>query len=464
MVVPLVHAIRYQDSADIFSCFSHLPNVVFLDSADQREGCGDYSYIAIDPFAVLSSKNGEIVFDGVTQKGNPFDFLRKKLKDFFCKSLPGLPPFQGGVAGYFAYDLYQHLEDLPLHQVDDMQFPDMVLGFYDLVMAWDHRQKKAWIFSSGFPCADNAARAARAKARMTWLLSFFWDKSQVLLGQNTAVRSDAIMADMGSQQYESSVRQVIDYILAGDIFEANISQRFQMDVPDGFCLPTLYARLRKLNPAPFAAYLQFDAVTLISASPERFLRVENNDVESRPIKGTRPRGLTESEDLRYAEELRYSEKDHAENVMIVDLLRNDLSKVCQNHTVKVPQLCGLESYATVHHLVSVITGRLKPGCDALDLFQASFPGGSITGAPKIRAMQIIAEIEPTARGPYCGSVGYIGFNGNMDSSIVIRTFAVKNHRLTFQSGGAVVADSQPAEEYAETFVKAHALYRVLTEG
>jgi len=234
-------------------------------------------------------------------------------------------------------------------------------------------------------------------------------------------------------------------------FEANLTQRFKARLPDHVKPFDVYRRLRALNPAPFAAYLTFKETVLASASPERFLRLMQGMVETRPIKGTRPRGKTAEEDALLAKELLQSEKDHAENIMIVDLMRNDLSRVCKDHSVKVSQLCGLESF-----------GELHDDVHAIDLLCATFPGGSITGAPKVRAMEIIAELEPTRRGPYCGSIGYIGFNGDMDSSIVIRTYAIKDKDITFQAGGAVVVDSDPRAEYEESLLKANALRMALT--
>ena len=251
------------------------------------------------------------------------------------------------------------------------------------------------------------------------------------------------------------------YILVVDIFQANLSQRFQADLPPGLDAWGLYRRLRARNPAPFAAYLDTGAVQIASASPERFLELRGRQVETRPIKGTRPRGATPAEDLALGQELLASAKDRAENVMIVDLLRNDLSRVCRDHTVLTPEICVLESFATVHHLVSTVTGELRPGLDAVDLLRATFPGGSITGAPKIRAMEIIAELEPTARGPYCGAIGWMGADGWMDTSITIRTFAIKDGRVAFQAGGGIVADSDPAAEYEETLAKARALLESL---
>jgi para-aminobenzoate synthetase component 1 len=260
--------------------------------------------------------------------------------------------------------------------------------------------------------------------------------------------------------YLDAVAKVREYIVAGDIFQANLSQRFQAPLRE----PPfeLYRRLRRRNPAPFAAYLGFDDVTVLSASPERFLRLDHErQVETRPIKGTRPRGLVPMHDAALGRALAESEKDRAENVMIVDLLRNDLSRVCRPGTVRVPELFALEQHPTVHHLVSTVVGELEPAADAVDLTRAAFPGGSITGAPKVRAMEIIAELEPTRRGVYCGAIGYLSATGAMDTSIVIRTFVAAGGELYFQAGGGIVADSDPELEYRETLDKARGLIETL---
>jgi para-aminobenzoate synthetase component 1 len=264
--------------------------------------------------------------------------------------------------------------------------------------------------------------------------------------------------------YLDAVARVRDYIVAGDIFQANLSQRFQCPAAEKSF--DLYRRLRRRNPAPFAAYLGFGKTEIISASPERFLRLdqERRLVETRPIKGTRPRGLGPMHDAALGRALAESEKDRAENVMIVDLLRNDLSRVCRPGTVRVPELFALEHHPTVHHLVSTVVGELEPGADATDLIRAAFPGGSITGAPKVRAMEIIAELEPTRRGVYCGSIGYISTTGAMDTSIVIRTYLVLRGQVYFQAGGGIVADSDPELEYRETLDKAKALIETLAES
>ncbi len=458
---PLCSEVPFQDPYLVFSSLGAKEGAVFLDSAQQREACGRYSFIALDPFQILTSKNGKIQIRGSTFEGNPFEVLRKEISVFAQKTLPGLPPFQGGVAGFFGYELAQHLEKVPLAPKDELQFPDLILGFYDLVLAFDLLQKRAWIFSSGFPEQEMKERQKRAETRLHLMTSKL-ENLQVSGAQALKPKEQKeVQASFSSQAYQAQVQKVIDYILAGDIFEANLSLRFLADLPKQLTPFELYGHLRTINPAPFAAYLHFEAAVLVSASPERFLKLTLGQVESRPIKGTRPRGPTKDEDEKLGEALRSSEKDHAENVMIVDLMRNDLSRVCEAHSVKVPQLCGLETYPSVHHLVSVITGKLRGDQTAIDLLKATFPGGSVTGAPKLRAMEIIAELEPTQRGPYCGSVAYLGFDGNMDSSIVIRTFCVKNQKVSFQAGGAVVADSDPRQEHAEVLTKAAALFKAL---
>ncbi len=459
----MIQEIPYTNPQSVFALFANQSNALFLDSAELRNQCGRYSFIAIDPFLTLESKNGLIKLNDQVFVGDPWQTLTEQLQRFPQKNHDNLPPFQGGAAGFLSYDLARHLENLPEPKRDDMAFPDMALGFYDLVISFDQVEKRAWIVSNGFPEKENTKREMRAKERLNTLYNQIKQLPECIPLSNKKILEKNIQSNFNSETYQAAVRKVIDYILAGDIFEANISQRFRVELPTDFSTFSLYQKLRSLNPAPFSAYFNWAATTLVSASPERFLWLENQQVETRPIKGTRPRGKNPEEDKRLADELVLSEKDHAENVMIVDLMRNDLSRVCEDHSVKVPQLCGLESYATVHHLVSVVRGKLQKNLTAVDLLRATFPGGSITGAPKIRSMEIIAEIEPNARGPYCGSIGYIGFNGTMDTSITIRTFAIKNAIATFQAGGAIVADSDPLAEYEETLAKARALRRSLVE-
>lgn len=461
---PLVHEISYSDPVRIFSLFSKDPFAIFLDSAKNEMYSGRYSFIAIDPFFTMTSKNNQIKFGTEAYSGDPFLFLQQKLKQFSLANHPDLPPFQGGMAGYFSYDLCQHLETIPAHKIDDLQFADLMLGFYDVVFAFDHQLQKAWIFSSGFPEQNSEVRKARAKQRLEFYLKMISSslkcEEQSLL-ETVRIGDTNIHSNFTTENYQGMVQQVIDYIHAGDIFQANVSQRFQAALSNDFNPFMLYQTLREKNPSPFAAYLNFSDIIIASASPERFLKLAGNKIETKPIKGTRKRSNIPEQDEQLKQELMNSEKDRAENTMIVDLLRNDLSKVCCNHSVKVTKLCDVESFATVHHLVSTVIGELKPDHDAIDLLRATFPGGSITGAPKIRAMEIIAELEPTARGPYCGSIGYIGFDGNMDLSITIRTYAIKDQQLTFQAGGGIVAESNPQAEYEESLTKAAALKQIL---
>ncbi|MBI3160181.1 MAG: aminodeoxychorismate synthase component I [Chloroflexi bacterium] len=454
--------IPYQDPLLAFAPFSQDPYSLLFDSAQIDSRLGRFSFIAADPFQTLSSKDGKVRLGKQIFQTNPFDVLSEQLAQFSTESLPGLPPFQTGVAGYFAYDLCHHLERLPAPRLDDMRFPDLMLGFYDVVIAFDHLERSAWLLSSGYPEATASGRSRRATDRAQEFLARLAASHTQLQIPNAPELTPAITSDFTRSRYEDAVRQVIDYILAGDVFQVNLSQRFQADLSPGDTSFALYQRLRAANPAPFAAFLNYGEVAIASASPERFMFLQDGRLETRPIKGTRPRSLDEIKDQALAEELRQSAKDSAENVMIVDLMRNDLSRICRPHTVRVPELCVLESYATVHHLVSTITGELNPGTTAVDVLKASLPGGSITGAPKIRAMEIIAELEPGRRGPYCGNIGYIGFDGGMDLSIAIRTFAVRGDRVTFQVGGGIVADSDPGAEYEETLDKARALCLALS--
>jgi para-aminobenzoate synthetase component 1 len=445
--------------------FADLPGLVFLDSARPGGALGRYSFLAADPIHLIEAKNGTVKLDGQVVAGDPFAVVKSLLARHPIKHRPDLPPFQTGIAGYFGYDLRHHLEQLPPHAVDDQPFPDLMLGFYDVVIAFDHVAQRCVLIASGLPAAG-AERASRARSRLTAMLQRLRDAQVPAPSTDWQVE---VKADLTRDRVEAMVRRTIDYIEAGDIYQANITHRFRATLPENLDRLSLYDALRRRNPATFAAYVDFGAVALLSSSPERFLklRVEADGsrlVETRPIKGTRPRGQNVAEDAAEAAHLLASEKDRAENLMIVDLLRNDLSRVSAIGSVHVPVLCGLESYATVHHLVSVVTARLTADHDAIDLLQATFPGGSITGAPKIRAMQIIAELEPTRRGPYCGSIGYISADGSMDTNIVIRTYCLLGRDLSFQVGGGIVADSDPSSEYDETLDKAKALIETLRDG
>lgn len=454
---PFYKEILYQQPFLLFSIFEDQPWSAFLDSS-QTNVFGRYSFIGIDPFQKMTSKNNQTCLNNKTILGCPFEILKQQMKLFSLETHPELPPLQTGVMGYFSYDLKHHIEEIQ-NSKDDMQFPDLVLGFYDLVIAFDLQDKKSWIISSGFP-ESGTKRETRAKQRMYWLEQQIKKEAPQQKISSLSLSKEMIQSNFNKEDYLLAVRKTLQHIRAGDIFQVNLSQRFTAKIPDNLSPLQLYKKLREINPAPFSAFLNYDEVMIASASPERFLKTNNKNVETRPIKGTRKRSADIQKDRALAEQLLQSEKDRAENVMIVDLLRNDLGRVCKN--ISVPKLCNLESFATVHHLVSEVTGELLDQNGNVDLIKACFPGGSITGAPKIRAMEIIAELEPVARGPYCGSVAYFGFDGSMDSSVIIRTYAIKNRMVSFHAGGGIVADSDPEQEYEETLVKAQALISALT--
>ncbi len=439
--------INFEDPVVTADALRRLPFLTFLDSAMVGDKLGRYSFVAVDPFARIQGKEADA---GWVAR------LKSILADYRTETLPGLPPFQGGAAGLFSYELGRSLERLPLAARDDLTFPDLSLGLYDVVVASDCLERRAWIISTGLPETEPAARRKRAVERGLWLEAELARRPDALSGGNISLAGWT--SNFTREEYERAVAEVIERILAGDIFQANLSQRFEAAVPADFDHFGFYRRLRRVNPAPFAAYLDHASFIIASASPERFLRVEDDFVETRPIKGTRPRFADALVDMLQTKALSESRKDRAENVMIVDLLRNDLSKVCVPGSVQAPQLCALESYATVHHLVSTVVGRLAEGFGPVDMLAAAFPGGSITGAPKLRAMDIITELEGHARGPYCGAIGYLGFNGTMDLNIVIRTASFRGGACVVQAGGGIVTASDPASEYVETLDKARRIF------
>ena len=440
------------------------PHCLFLDSAMRDPQLGRYSFIAVDPFDFLLLR---------ADCDQPFEQLSSKLARYRTDAVADLPPFQGGAAGLFGYDLCRSLERLPTPTYDEFQTPAMAVGLYDLVLAYDHALRRCWIISQGFPEVDSVARRDRARDRAATLRGWLDEKPadladcasgssaqldpSALAPQFPVAGPAGLTSNFSAEAYLRAVRQVVEYIHAGDVFQVNLAQRLLL--PAGDSAAELYLRLRRRNPATFAAYFDMGEFQIASASPERFLQVRGREIETRPIKGTRRRTRRPEADLFAGDELQQSEKDRAENVMIVDLLRNDLSRVCEDDSVRVTELCRLEAYEFVQHLVSVVQGRLRPEYSALDALQATFPGGSITGAPKVRAMEIIAELEPTARGPYCGCLGYIGFDGSTDTSILIRTITAGRGWWQAPVGGGIVAQSNPQREYEETWHKAAGILR-----
>jgi para-aminobenzoate synthetase component 1 len=457
---------------DVAQQLVSLPRLVFFDSALQHPSLGRYSFVAADPFVWLCARGNQTTASDEArprQPADPFAALAEYLQRFALARLPGLPPFQGGAAGLFGYDLCHHIEELPRPRCDEFQVPDLAIGLYDWVIAFDHLQNRAWIISTGLPetgryrrlharnrWAEIKRRLGSSQPRVEWKSA---PRIEMLCSQQPAPKFQQLTSNFNRDQYLDTIRRAIEYIRAGDCFQVNIAQRLLF--PAERSPWELYSRLRDRNPATFGGYFDLGDFIIASASPERFLRLSEGEVETRPIKGTQPRGKNPSEDQARLRELLNSAKDRAENIMIVDLLRNDLGRVCRYGSVRVAGVCRPESYEYVHHLVSEVRGRLRQGLGPIDLLRAAFPGGSVTGAPKIRAMEIIAELEPTARGPYCGSLGYIGFDGSMDTNILIRTFTAGRGWIQFPVGGGIVADSVPEREYEETWHKAEGLLRAL---
>lgn len=448
---PFVFDIRI-DPETAFAALQTQPYSLWLDSADSSHAHGRYSYIVSHPVEMIEAKDGRVTVTNNAQQTvlrcDPFEILNERLEAWKseAQTAPGLPPFQGGLAGFFGYDLARAIENLPSATRLNPHMPDMAVGIYDRVIAFDHEKNKAWLII-------HAESKSDAERKRTVLL-------HILKNRKTEVKENPVLnwspAEL-AESYKAKIRRVIEYINAGDIFQANLSQRFEAVLPPSFDRFSHYLTMRRVNPAPFAAYMNLGGIVISSASPEQFLSVQDNKVTTRPIKGTRPRGRDRKEDDRNREELEHSAKDRAENIMIVDLLRSDLSKVCKPDSVQLTDLCRLESFAGVHHLVSTIVGTLTK--TPVDLLRACFPGGSITGAPKIRSMEIIEELETARRGPYCGAMAWIGFDGAMNSSILIRTLVYQGNKVTLQTGGGITAGSNAEEEYRETLAKAEKIFR-----
>ncbi|QJP12244.1 aminodeoxychorismate synthase component I [Starkeya sp. ORNL1] len=459
---PLAVEIAYRDPWDAarrLAGSERATGLVFLDSAMVHPTLGRWSYVMAEPFGRFRVEGSRAFWNDVVEQAPPIEALRARLARYKQARLPVEAGFQGGAAGYVAYEAGRLFDRFPAGARPDEEGPEIDLGFYDVVLAFDQVAKRAYAISTGWPEENVAQRQGRARDRLLAVTERLENAPPAL---DDAVIEPAWTSNFTPTAYEAAVARVIEYIRAGDIFQANFTQQFRAAVGEIDPL-ALYDRLRRANPATFAALILTDDRVVASSSPERFVQLEGNLVETRPIKGTVPRSVEPTLDAFRGRELIASEKDRAENVMIVDLLRNDLSRVCKPGTVQVPRLCGLETYANVHHLVSVVTGELDNGHDGLDLLKASFPGGSITGAPKIRAMEIIAELEGRPRGLYCGSIGYIGFDGAMDLNIAIRTVTVENGEASFGVGGGITMLSDPAQERAESLTKAERLFRAFRE-
>ena len=440
---------------------SNRPHLLYIDNAEPSRG--RYSYISADPQGMVHGQtldDLQQMIDRLGQLPQPLEW--------------GLPPFQGGLAGVINYGFGTLLEPkVPTPQRDEFGFPKFSLGFYDWALAFDHKLNRCLLMVTGYD-GESGFTTMNATQRTDEVLAWLYEKSTPKTYDGTRLTVDChnpIQGDVTSNftknEYLAAIRRAIDYIHAGDCFQVNIAQRLMTPLVE---TPFQhYLRLRKCNPAPYACYFDAGTYQVLSASPEQFVDFcpftnAGRGIFTSPIKGTRPRSADPVQDAALIHDLQHSEKDRAENVMIVDLLRNDLGRVCQWGSVKVPRLCELHSFEHVHHLVSKVSGMLRDDITPFDVLKATFPGGSITGAPKVRAMQIITELEQTARGPYCGSAVLIGFNGTMQSNILIRTMTAAGGWLQFPVGSGIVADSVPELEYEETLHKAQGMLQAAQGG
>lgn len=451
LIAPLPY---FTDSAELFSVCADKAWAVFLDSGFPGSHQGRYDIIAAEPVCTLVT-HGEITEitcngEAIQSTENPFDLVKQQLCRF-----PGLKPdnnlpFNGGAIGYFSYDLARRLEVLPTVAQDAEHIAEMAVGIYSWAVIVDHYLQKSYLVGH---CDQQKWQDLIRQFSHSNPPKGQDDQAFKVVGE--------IKSNMDKDAYVCAFNRIKHYLKEGDCYQVNLAQRF-VAACEGDPWAA-YRILRKLNAAPFSCYLNLPEVRILSSSPERFLKLTGGVVETKPIKGTRPRKQDYAENQQQIKNLEASNKDRAENLMIVDLLRNDISKTCKSGSVKVPKLFDVESYATVHHLVSTVTGILADNQHALDLLKSCFPGGSITGAPKIRAMEIIEELEPNRRGVYCGAIGYIGFNGNMDTNIAIRTLVHSENTIRFWAGGGIVNDSVAEEEYQESFDKAAAMLDLLQQ-
>ncbi|KKO46081.1 aminodeoxychorismate synthase [Arsukibacterium ikkense] len=438
-----------EDLADYFACFASQPWAMLLDSAATGHPNSRYQIMVMQPLATLTAKNGITTLrdehGSHDYQEDPFTVLDCALKRYFPVAAVSELPFTGGALGYFGYDLGRYLEQLPALSEQDIQLPDMAVGLYSWALVLDKQQQQLW-------CVDYSANAAQR-----------WQQLQYQLQQLSNVAPFTLttpwQANLSQQHYNQRFAQIQQHLLSGNCYQINLAQRFSAAYQGDEW--QAYLALRDANAAPFSAFIRLEQGAVLSISPERFLQLKNRQVETKPIKGTRPRHSNPELDKQAAVQLQQAEKDRAENVMIVDLLRNDLGKVCSVGSVEVPQLFAIESFPAVHHLVSTVTGTLASHYSACDLLRGAFPGGSITGAPKVAAMQIIEQLEPHRRSVYCGAIGYINNNGDMDTNIAIRTLVGSDGVMHCWAGGGIVADSEAQSEYQETLDKVNKILPVL---
>jgi anthranilate synthase component 1 len=443
------------------------PDSFLLESVERGEQIGRYTFLGARPYMQIRGRGGDIVFQRgkrrEQRKGDIFQIVKDQLRAHRPAIVPGLPPFTAGAVGYFAYDVVRQLEKIGEHAKDDLSVPDCVLMFFDRLLAFDHLRHQIHIIATADITRESPRRAYdRALADIAVL------EKKLALGlhpkhwRKASARQKAklkVHAGTSRQRFMQSVQRAKDYIAAGDIFQVVLSQR--LDFSPQVAPFDVYRALRTVNPSPYMYFLRMGDTCVLGSSPEMLVRVTGRKLEYRPIAGTHPRGRDEAEDQRLEHQMLHDEKERAEHVMLVDLGRNDLGRVSEYGSVKVRELMYVERYSHVMHLVSALEGKLRGDLDALDAFAACFPAGTLTGAPKVRAMQIIEELEPTRRGVYGGSVLYADFAGNLDSCIAIRTMLINGKQAYLQAGAGIVADSDPAREFEECMNKAQALLRAV---
>lgn len=474
---PLFKEIPFE-SPDIVYRKLRTANSFLLESVKGSSQTARYSFVGFEPYLTLQVKDGiiGIEFGGkkTVSSRRPLSRLRELLNGYKQHPIAGLPPFQGGAVGMFTYDFVKYCEDLPHNAKDDLHLPEAHFFMIDRLVAFDHLKRKSWIILC--PGARNTALGyseigvdknqciEEAQEVLDTIAARIRQKA--LSDEERVTTSRAhdpaieIVHDTGRDRYVAMVKRAKEYIAAGDIFQANLSLRIRAEI-GGRDPWRIYEILREINPSPFACFIDFGDYQIAGSSPERLVRVREGVIDTRPIAGTRPRGDTSVGDEMMRAELLLNEKERAEHIMLIDLERNDIGKVSDYGTVRVDELMATEDYSHVMHIVSNVTGRLAAGKDCFDVIRATFPGGTITGVPKVRCMEIIDEIELVRRGPYTGSIGYVGFNGAMDLNIVIRTFLIKDRKAYIQAGAGIVADSDPLREYMESLKKAEALMRTL---
>jgi len=506
-IAPLIQKIPVnQSSWEIFKKIQSSENSFILDSARFHKKTGVFSYLASGPFLILRKRGRNILVErpltptplpqageGISKSislshrervrvrvvKKPGDFLkemRKLFQQYRGRKWNAGPEFLGGAVGYFSYDLAWDFERLPNWAKKDQKLDDAVFLFIRNLIAYDESRKEIYFVSNLMPSEEGSfeeqLRNAEQWIERTQSVIARSECDEAIYGseivsalykkvpRNDRVAIRNFKSDIQNQKFESIVKKAKNYIKAGDIYQANLSQRFSFNISGS--PETLYERLREINPSPFSSFFKIGNLSIISSSPERLIKKRGNDCETRPIAGTRPRGKSAAQNQKLRSELLTNPKERAEHIMLVDLERNDLGRVCKPHTVRVSEMMVLEEYSHVVHIVSNVKGELRHDCDQFDLVKAMFPGGTITGCPKIRCMEIIEELEPFKRGIYTGSIGYFGFNGDLDLNIVIRTIVINQGKGYFQVGAGIVHDSRPNSEYQETLQKGKALVEALS--